>query len=161
CRNLQADRDVIGDVITAHGKHATLLYGAIHINHEIGDSATDVDDDCSELLLILLQYSLRGRKRVDDDVSWFQFQFLHTTNRILNPCPDAVHNMKIRLQFPAQQSNGVQYAVLSIDIVVLNNRVKDAILHRQTDLASIRPHIVQILLVNFLSSLLEHNDAPV
>src|SRR5215471_9710869 len=39
--------------------------------------------------------------------------------------------------------------------------MKDAILHRQTDLASIRPDIIQILFVNFFSSFLQYDDASV
>src|SRR3984893_6642227 len=61
-RDFQADRDIIGNVVTADRKHSTLFNCSININDKIGSSSADIDQDCSQLFLVFFQNGLSRRK---------------------------------------------------------------------------------------------------
>src|ERR1700730_11980047 len=129
-RDFQADRDIIRNVVTADRKHSALFNCSIDINDKIGSSSADIDQDCSQLFLVFFQNGLSRRKRVDDHIGRLEFQFFYTTNLVLNPSADSINDVKIRLQFLPQQTDRIEDSVLPIDVVVLNNRVENAVFHR-------------------------------
>jgi hypothetical protein len=82
------------------------------------------------LLLIFVEHRLGGGKGIYDDVGRFEFKLLDATDRILNPGANAVNNMEIGFQFLSKETHRVQYSILTIDVVVLDDCMKDTIFHR-------------------------------
>src|SRR5271166_3361618 len=84
-RDFQADRDIIGNVVTADRKHSALFNCSVNVNYKIGSSSADIDQDRSQLFLVFFQDGLSRRERVDDHVGRLEFQFFYATDFVLDP----------------------------------------------------------------------------
>src|SRR5260370_23923175 len=124
-------------MVPTHCEDPALLDGAVHIDHKISDSSANIDYQRSQLLLIFFQHGLRRSKRIDDHIGRLKLQFLYASNRILNSSANAINNVKIRFKFFSEESYWIQNAVLTIHVIVLDDRVKNTIFHRQTDFSSV------------------------
>src|SRR5207247_11094657 len=123
-RNPRAQGNIIGDVIAADRDGAALFYCAVDIKNVIGGAAPDVDYECAEIFLVLGEHHLGGSERAENHVLDFKWQFFDAANRILYARPTAVNDMKIWFQFPPQHADRIEDAVLAVDLIVLNDRVK-------------------------------------
>src|SRR5437868_4636704 len=97
------------------------LARAVEIRNEIGRATTDINNQSTEIFLLLRQHHLRGSQRGENNVFHLQWQFLHTTNRVLNPSAYTVDDVKIGFQFLTKHANRVEHAVLPIDVIMLND----------------------------------------
>ncbi len=118
-RNAQSHRDVVRDVIAADREHAALFHRTIDIQNEIGRAAADIDHERAEIFLLLRQHHLRGRERGENNVLHIKRQFFYASNRVLNPRPDTVDDVKIRFQPMPEHADGIEHSFLSIDVIIL------------------------------------------
>src|ERR1700730_3700471 len=117
----QPHRDVVGDVIAAHGEDAALLHRSIDIKNVIGRASANVDDKGPEIFLVLGENNLRRSKRAEDHVFDIERQLFHTPDGVLNAGPHAVDDVKISFQFFAEHPDRIENAILSIDMVMLDD----------------------------------------
>ena len=110
---------------------------------------------------MLGEHDLRGRERGEDNVFHFQWQFLHATDRVLNPGAHAVDDVKIGFQFLPEHANGIEHAVLPIDVIMLNDGMQKGVLRRNADLARIDLHILDVLLVDLVAIFRQHDAAAI
>ena len=144
-------RNIVRDVIAADSETTALLHRAVDIQNVIGRSATDIDDERTKILLVLCEDDLRGSERIEDDVFHFERQFLHATDRVLNARAHSMDDVKIRLQSLAEHSDRIEHAVLSIDVIMLNDRMQECVLRRNADFARVHLHIFDILFVDLIA----------
>ena len=97
-----------------------VLVGTTSVNVGTG-TAGPIDDKRAEIFLLLREYDLRGRKRAEDNIFDLQRQLIDTTNRILDPRADPVDDVKIRFQFASKHAERIEYAVLTIDVIMLDD----------------------------------------
>ena len=121
-------------MIAADGEHAALFHRAIDIQNVIGRAAADIDDERAQIFLMLREHDLRGSERVEDHVFDIERQFFHATNRVLNARAHAVNDVKIGLQFLAEHADGVEHAVLSVDVIMLDDRMQERVLRAECSL---------------------------
>ena len=46
---------------------------------------------------------------------------------------------------------GIEHAVLSVDVIMLNDRVQESVLRRNADFARIQFHVLDVLLVDLVA----------
>ena len=110
---------------------------------------------------MLGEHDLRGSEPAKHNVFDVQRQFFHAANRILDPCAHAVDNVKISLQLLAEHADRVQHALLSIDLVMLNNRMEERVLCGNAHLARVNFYILHILPINFIAVLRQHDASAI
>ena len=108
---------------------------------------------------MLRQNDLGRSEPAKNDILNVERQFFHAADRVLDPCPHTVNDVEIGLQSLAEHPDWVQHAVLPIDVIMLNNGMKECVLCRNAHLARIDFHVFDILLIDFIALLGEH-DAP-
>ena len=86
---------------------------------------------------MLGEHDLRRREAAKHNVFDVQRQFFHASNRVLDPCAHAMDDVKIGLQLLAEHPDGIQNALLSIDVVMLNDRMQKSVLRRDAHFARI------------------------
>src|SRR5437867_3927964 len=64
----EADRDVVRDVVAAERQDGRVPDRAVAEERDVGRSTADVHDDDAEFLLVLVQDSVTGGQRLEDDV---------------------------------------------------------------------------------------------
>ena len=69
--------------------------------------------------------------------------------------------MKIGLQFLTKHANGIEHAVLPIHVIMLNDGMKKGVLRRDAHLARIDLHVLDVLLVDLLVIVRQHDAAAI
>ena len=128
-----------------------MFHRAVDIQNVIGRPAADIDDERAEIFLVLREHDLRGSKRIEDDVLHFERQLFHATDRVLDAGAHSVDDVKIRLQSLAEHPDRIEHAVLSIDVIMLNDRMQEGVLRRNAHFARVDLHILDILFVDFVA----------
>ena len=160
-RDAQTHRDVVRDVIAADREDAALFHRAVDIENVIGRPAADIDDERAEILLMLGEDDLGGSEGGEDDVLDIERQFLHAADRVLNPRAHAVDDVEIGLQFLAEHSDRIEHAVLSVDVIMLDDRMQKRVLRRNAHLARVDLHVLDILLVDLVAIFRQHDAAAI
>ena len=138
-------------MIAADAEDAALFHRAIHIQNVIRRAAADIDHERAEIFLMLGEHDLRGGERGEDHVLHFERQFLHATDRVLDARPHAVDDVKIRLELLPEHADGVEHAVLPVDVIMLDDGMKKRVLRGNAHLARVDLHILDVLLVDFVA----------
>src|SRR5207253_10801618 len=97
--------------------------------------------------------ALRRSKPAKNNVLHVQRQLFHAADRILNPGAHPMYDMKIGFQFLPKHSDRVQHAVLSIDVVMLNEGMEECVLCRNAYFARIDFYVLDVPFINFISVL--------
>ena len=109
---------------------AALPHRAIDIHEVIGGAAADIDGKRPEILLVLVQHHLRGGERIEDDILDLERDLLHAADGVFHPRADAVDDVKIGLELAAHHADGIEHALLPIDVIMLEDRVDEHVLRR-------------------------------
>jgi len=72
-----------------------------------------------------------------------------------------VNNVEIGFQSLAEHPDWIQHAVLSIDMIMLNNGMKECVLRRNAHLARIDFYVFDVLLIEFIAVLGQHHGSAV
>src|SRR5438067_1105434 len=160
-RDTQSHRNIVRDVIAADPKSSALLDRAVDIQNEIGCAAADIDNQSTEIFLLLRQDHLRRSQRGKDNVFHLQRQLLDTTNRVLNPGAHTVEDVKICFQFLTKHANGIVHAGLPIDGIAVNEEMEKRVLRWNTDLAGIDLYVLDVLFVDLLVIIRQHDAATI
>jgi len=104
------------------------------INDVVRDSPADIDHHGTGLFLGITENDLRGGDRIHHDIVHFDIELLYAANRVLNPGHHPMNDVVIGLQLGAEHPERINHALLSIDIIALDDRVQDYILLRNRDL---------------------------
>ena len=107
---------------------------------------------------MLGQDDLSGGERIKDDVFHLERQFLDAANGVLNPRAHAVNDVEIGLQLLPEHADGIEHAVLPVDVIMLDDRVQKCVLRRNAHFARVDLHVLDILLVDFVV-IFRQNDA--
>ena len=110
---------------------------------------------------MLGQHNLRRSERREDDVLHLERQFLHATDRVLDPRPHPVDDVEIGLEFLPKHPDRVQHPFLTIDVVMLDNGMEKRVLRRDADFARVDLHILDVLLVNLVAIFRQRHQAAV
>src|SRR5581483_2087724 len=96
-----------------------------------------------------------------DHVFNFEWQFLYTANAVLNSRSHSVDDVEIGFQLFTEHPNRIQHAVLSVDMVMLNNRMQKRIRRGNAHLARVYLHVLHVLLVDFVAIFREHDATAI
>src|SRR4051812_4047713 len=113
---------------------ATGFRRTVHVHNVLSRPTPHVDNQGSEILLVLIEYDLRRREWIENDVEDFDIQFLDAADAVFDPRPDTMNDVKIGFELPAEHPDRIQDPVLTIDVVVLQNGVQKHVLRRDADL---------------------------
>jgi hypothetical protein len=69
--------------------------------------------------------------------------------------------MKISFQFLPKHPDRVQHALLSIDLVMLNDGMEEGVLRGNAHLTRIDFYVLHILLINFIAVLWQHDASAI
>src|ERR1700730_15495620 len=108
-------------MIAADAEDATLLHRSIDIKNVIGRASANIDDKGPEIFLVLGENNLRGSKRAEDHVLDIKRQLFQEPARVLNAGAHSVDDVKISFQFFAEHPDRIENAILSIDMVMLDD----------------------------------------
>ena len=72
-----------------------------------------------------------------------------------------MNDVKIGFQFLAKHARRTQHALLPIDVIMLNERMKECVLRRNAHLARIDFYVFDILLINFIAVLGNHDASAI
>ena len=86
---------------------------------------------------------------------------LDAADRVLNPRADAVNDVIIRFEFIAQHPDGRENAILAVHVIMLDDGVHKRVLRRDVYLARVALHFFEVVLVDFLASLGQFDNAAV
>ena len=100
---------------------------------------------------MLGEHHLGGSERAENHVLDFKWQFFDAANRVLNARPNAVNDMKICFQFSPEHADRIKDAVLAVDVIVLNDRVKKRVLCRNAHFPRVDLYIFDILIVDLVA----------
>ena len=70
-------------------------------------------------------------------------------------------DVKVGFQFLTEHANGIEHAVLSIHMIMLNDGVEKGVLRWNTDLAGIDLHVLDVLLIDLLVIIRQHDAAAI
>src|SRR5262245_15065955 len=146
-------------MVTADCDAATLLHCAVRVQNIVCRPSADIDHQRSEVFLVLGKDHLSRSQPAKNDILNVQRQFLHAPDRVLNARPHTVNNVEVCFQSLAEHPHWVKHAVLSVDMIMLNDGMKECVLRRYAYLTSIDFYVFDILFVNFIAVLGQH-DAP-
>lgn len=76
----------------------------------------------------------------------------------MDSVPDTVNDVEIGLEPLAQHSDRAEDAVVSIDVIALDDRMQEGVLRRNADLACVYLYVVDVLLVDLIA-LFRQGDA--
>ena len=148
-------------MVAADREDAALFHRAVDIENVIGRAAADIDHERAEIFLVLREDDLgRGEGR-EDDILDVERQFLHATDRVLDPVPHAVDDVEIGLEPLAQHPDRAQDAVVPVDVIILDDRMEKRVLRRDADLARVDLHVLDILLVDLVAIFRQGDAAAV
>src|SRR5439155_18511079 len=134
---------------------------AFRVQHVISSSSTYIDHQRTEVFFMLGEHDLRRSQAAKNHVFHVQRQFFHTSNSVLNPCTYAVDDVKICFQFLPEHPDRIQHALLSVDLVMLNDRMEERVLRRDAHLARVNFYVLHILLINFVAVLWQHDASAI
>ena len=109
---------------------------------------------------MLGEHDLRGGERGEDDVLHFQRQFLHATDRVLNAGAHAVDDVEIRLQLLPEHADGIEDAVLPVDVIMLDDGMQERVLRGNAHLARVDLHVLDVLLVDLVAVFRQRRPQP-
>ena len=69
--------------------------------------------------------------------------------------------MKIRFQFLAEHADWIEHAILSVDVIMLNDRMEERVLRRNAHFARVDLHIFDILIVDLVALFRQHDATAV
>ena len=146
-------------MIAANSEHAALFHRAVHVQNVVGRAAADIDHERAEIFLMLREDYLCGSKRGKNDILYFERQFFHAADRVLDPRPHPVNNMKIRFELLPEHPDWIQHAILSVDVIMLNDGMQECVLRGNAHLARVDLYVLDILLIDFVA-ILRQQDEP-
>src|SRR6202011_2923568 len=124
---------------------------SIDIENIIGGAAADIDDERAQIFLVLCEHDLRGSKRAEDHVLNVERQFFDAPNRVLDACAHAVDDVKVGFQFLPEHSDRAEHAVLSIDVVVLDDRMEKSVGRGNAHFTRADLHVLDVLIVDLIA----------
>jgi hypothetical protein len=148
-------------VVAAYSQTTALSDRALRVQHIISRSSAHIDHQRTEILFLLGQHNLGRSQAAKNHVLHVQRQFFHASNGVLNPCAHAVDDVKIGFQFLPEHAGRIQHALLSVDLIMLNERMQERVLRRDTHFARINFYVLHILLINFIAVLWQHDASPI
>ena len=72
-----------------------------------------------------------------------------------------MNDVEISLKLFAEHANRVEDAALSVDVIMLNNRMQERVLRRNADFARVDLYIFNILVVDLIAFFRQHHAAAV
>ena len=69
-----------------------------------------------------------------------------------------MNDVKIRFQLVTKHADGIEHAILAVDVIVLNNGMEKRVLRRNAHFARIDLHVVNVLFIDFIM-VVRQNDA--
>ncbi len=138
-------------MIAADGEHAALFHRSVDIKNVIGRAAAHIDDQSTEIFLVLGEHDLSGGERAEDDIFHFERQLFHASDGVLDASADAVNDVKISLQLLPEHSDRTEHAVLAVDVIMLNDGMQKCVLGGNAYFARINFYILNILLVDLVA----------
>ena len=148
-------------MIAADAENAALFDRAIHVQNVVRRSAADVDHERTKIFLMLREHDLRGGERGENHVLDFERQLFHATDRVLNPRAHAVDDVKIRLELLPEHADRIEHAVLSVDVIMLDDRMQKRVLRGNAHFARVDLHVLDVLLVDLVALLGERDRAAI
>ena len=136
-------------MVAADGDHTALANGPVFINNVVGYPAADINNNNAGCFFLVIQDGVSGRHGVDHYVFHVDSNFADAADGALDPVYDAVNDVIIGFQFRATDPDRVDHALATIDIVLLQDGVKDVVVLRQTDFLVFRGDIFDFLLRDF------------
>src|SRR6266567_4008422 len=138
--------------MVAADRHATaLLHCAVSIQNIVGCPAAHIDHQCPEIFLMLSEDYLRRSEPAEHDILDVERQLFHAPDGVLNARAHTVDDMKIGFQFLPKHPDRIEHAVLSIDVIMLNDRMQESVLCRNAHLARVNFYILGVLLINLIA----------
>src|SRR6187200_1454304 len=108
-------------MVAADREDAALFYRAIDIKNVVAGPTADIDDERPEIFLVLGQDYLGGSERGECHILDFQRQFLHATDRVLNPRSHSMDNVEIGFEPLPKHPDGIEHPLLPIDVIMLDD----------------------------------------
>ncbi len=159
--NAEADGDIVGDVIATDGENAGMRDGSVDVDDVIGGATADIEDEGTEVFLVLVEDDLGGGEGIDDDILDFDVGVADAAERVLNAGLDAVDDVEIGFEFVAEHADRVEDTFLFIDVVVLEDGVNEPILVGNADLLRTGFDILNVFLVDFAAVLRDLGNAAI
>ena len=104
---------------------------------------------------------LRGSKPAEDDVLDVKRQLFDASDGVLNACPHAVDNMKIGFQFLPKHPDRIQHAILTVDMIMLDNGMQEGVLRRDAHFACVDFYVLDVLLINLIAVFGQHHTPSI
>ena len=104
---------------------------------------------------------MRRSKRAENDIFDFQRQLFYASNTVLNARAYAVNDVKVGLQSLSEHPDRAEHAVLSIDMIMLNDGMQESVLCRDAYLARVDFYILDVLLINLIAVFGQRHTAAV
>src|SRR2546425_5418929 len=131
--------------MVAAKSHATALFHrTVRVQHVISRAAAHIDHQRAKILLMLGEYDLRRSKPTKNNVLHIQRQLFDAPDGILDPGAHAMDDMKIGFQFLPKHPDRVQHTVLSVDMIMLNERMKECVLRRNAHLTRVNLYVLDV-----------------
>src|SRR5205085_12493341 len=86
---------------------------------------------------------------------------LHAPDRVLTPGPHPVDDMEIGLQRLSEHADRVENAVLAVDVVVLDDGMKECVVRGNAYFPGVDFYILNVLLVDFVTFLGKRNGSAI
>ena len=148
-------------MIAADGENAALFHRSIDIKNVIGRSAANINNERAQVFLMLGKHDLSRSKRAEDHVLDIERQFLHAPDGVLNTGAHSVNDVKIGFELLSQHADGIEHTILSIDMVMLDDRMEKRVLGRYAHLARVDFYVLDVLLVNFVTLFRQDHTAAI
>src|ERR1044071_4996580 len=132
-RDFEPVSQVVGDMVAADGEQAGVFHDAAGAHHVLGGAAADVDDQGTQLFLLVAQDGQRRGESVENDVFHLELQGFHGADGILQPVEIAVDDVDVDLDPGAEHADGILDAGLAIDAEMLADDVDDVVFGGQID----------------------------
>ena len=147
-RKPQAHGNVLGDVVASHRQDAAMTDSAVDVDQVVGGAAADIDHKGTVVFLVLVEDDLGAGQRTQHDVLDPQFQGLDAAHRVVDPCFDPVDDVKIGVDLDPLGLERVDHVLVPIDVIGLEDGVKERVLRGEGDFLGLGLHGIQILLLD-------------
>src|SRR5437899_7570912 len=131
----EADRDVVRDVVAAERQDGRVPDRAVTEERDVGRSTADVHDDDAEFLLVLVQDSVTGGQRLEDDVVHGETRTIHRADEVLDRGHRGGDDVHLDLEAHARHADGIADPLAVVHDKVLGQDVDDLAVLRQVDRA--------------------------
>src|SRR5450830_141944 len=129
-RCAQRHGNVVGDLVAGNRDHGGVTDRTLGEDRDVGGAAADVHQAHAQFFFVVGQYRVGRSQLLENDVVDFQAAAAHTLFNVLCGIDRAGHHVDLGFQPHARHAEGLAYAFLVVDHVVLRQGVQHALVRR-------------------------------